>query len=107
MRFWGGPLSKRGQVSEILLPLAPISETSPLETGKEKLCACAPRGIRGAGGAFGRGFAGQRFSGSGHFHHRGFGRRLRFGPGYPGYYDYACSYRYPYNNRYRCHTPKY
>ena len=55
-----------------------------------------------AGGAFGRGFAGQRFAG--HFdHHRGFGRRLGFEP---GYYDYGC-YSYPYYDPYSCYTPGY
>ena len=60
----------------------------------------------GPGGAFGRGFASQRFAGTrGHFDHgRGFGRRLGFGP---GYYDYGCSYGYPYYNRYSCYTPEY
>src|ERR1700730_4424464 len=53
----------------------------------------------GAGGAFGRGFAGHQFIRTrGHFDHdRGFGRRLRFGP---GFYDYGCSYGYPYYNPY-------
>jgi hypothetical protein len=60
----------------------------------------------GAGGAFGRGFAGQRFAGTrDRFDHdRGFGRRLRFGP---GFYDYGCSYGYPYYNPYSCYTPEY
>jgi hypothetical protein len=60
----------------------------------------------GPGGAFGRGFAGQHFGvARGHFDHdRGFGRRLHFGP---GYYDYGCSYGYPYYNRYSCYTPEY
>jgi hypothetical protein len=60
----------------------------------------------GAGGAFGRGFAGHQFAGTrGHFDHdRGFGRRLRFGP---GFYDYGCSDGYPYYNRYSCYTPEY
>ena len=61
------------------------------------------RGHFASGGAFGRGFAGQRFAG--HFDHdRGFGRHLRFGP---GYYDYGCSYGYPYYNRYSCYTSEY
>jgi len=60
----------------------------------------------GAGGAFGRGFAGQRFAGMhGRFDHdRGFGRRLRFGP---GLYDFGCSYGYPYYNPYSCDTLEY
>jgi hypothetical protein len=59
-----------------------------------------------AGGAFGRGFMGQHFAGTrGHFDHdRGFGRRLGFGP---GYYDYGCSYGYPYYNSYSCSTSEY
>jgi hypothetical protein len=59
----------------------------------------------GAGGAFGRGFAGQRFAGMhGHFdHNRGFGRRLGFAP---GYYDYGC-YGYPYYDPYSCYTSGY
>jgi hypothetical protein len=24
-----------------------------------------------------------------------------------GYYDYGCSYGYPYYNRYSCYTPEY
>ena len=60
------------------------------------------RGHFASGGAFGRGFAGQRFAG--HFdHHRGFGRRLGFAP---GYYDYGC-YSYPYYDPYSCYTPGY
>ena len=59
----------------------------------------------GPGGAFGRGFAGQRFAGvHGHFDHdRGFGRRLGFAP---GYYDYGC-YGYPYYDPYSCYTSAY
>jgi hypothetical protein len=55
----------------------------------------------GAGGSFGRGFAGQHFTGTRRFDHdRGFGRRLRFGP---GFYDYGCSYADPYYNPYYCY----
>ena len=51
----------------------------------------------GSGGAFGRGFAGQRFAG--HFDHdRGFGRRLGFEP-----HDYGC-YSYPYYDPFNCYT---
>src|ERR1700704_3403590 len=59
--------------------------------------------LGGVGGAFGRGFAGQRFAGThGHFDHdRGFGRRRGYGS---GYYDYGCSYGYPYYNS-SCYTP--
>ena len=59
-----------------------------------------------AGGAFGRGFVGQHFARAhGHFDHgRGFGRRLHFGP---GFYDYGCSYGYPYYNLDSCYTPEY
>src|ERR1700676_4469011 len=62
----------------------------------------------GAGGAFGRGFAGQHFSvARGRFgHDRHFGRSRRFAPGLGyGFYDYGCSYGYPYYNRYGCYTP--
>ena len=64
----------------------------------------------GAGGAFGRGFAGHQFIRTrGHFDHdRGFGRRLRFGPGYYDYgYDNGCSYDYGYYNPYNCYLPAY
>ena len=64
------------------------------------------RGHFGAAGrAFGRGFEGQRFAGMhGHFDHdRGFGRRLRFEP---GFYDYGC-YGYPYYDPYSCYTSAY
>jgi hypothetical protein len=37
-------------------------------------------------------------------HERGFGRRLRFGP---GFYDYACSYDAPYYNPESCYTYEY
>jgi hypothetical protein len=60
------------------------------------------------GGHFGggRGFEGQHFAGTrGHFDHdRGFRRHLGFGP---GYYDYGCSYGYPYYNSYNCSTYEY
>src|SRR4029077_1146986 len=59
-----------------------------------------------AGGAFGRGFMVQHFARAhGHFDHgRGFGRRLHFGP---GFYDYGCSYGYPYYNLDSCYTHEY
>ena len=62
------------------------------------------------GGAFGRGFAGQHFAvAHGRFgHERHFGRGRRFAPGLGyGFYDYGCSYGYPYYNRYSCYTPEY
>jgi hypothetical protein len=54
----------------------------------------------GGGGGFGRG---QHHAGTrGHFDHdRGFGRRRGYGS---GYYDYGCSYGYPYYNS-SCYTP--
>jgi hypothetical protein len=64
----------------------------------------------GPGGAFGRGFAGQHFSvAHGRFaHERHFGRGRRFAPGLGySFYDYGCSYGYPYYNRYSCYTPGY
>jgi hypothetical protein len=64
----------------------------------------------GAGGAFGRGFAGQHFAvPRGRFGHDGhFGRGRRFAPGLGyGFYDYGCGYGYPYYNRYSCYTPDY
>ena len=64
----------------------------------------------GPGGAFGRGFAGQHFAvAHGRFgHDRHFGRGRRFAPGLGfGFYDYGCSYGYPYYNRYGCYTPEY
>ena len=64
----------------------------------------------GTGGAFGRGFAGQHFAvPRGRFgHDRHFGRGRRFAPGSSyGFYDYGCSYGYPYYNRYSCYTPEY
>jgi hypothetical protein len=61
----------------------------------------------GFGGAHvGRGFAGRHFAG--HFaHDRRFGRGLRFGPGWDGFYDYGCSYGYSYYNPYSCYLPGY
>ena len=59
----------------------------------------------GFGGA--RGFTGQHFAGPrGHFAH---GRRgLRFGPAWgDGFYDYGCSYGYPYYNPSSCYLPGY
>jgi hypothetical protein len=64
----------------------------------------------GGGAAFGRGFAGERHAGMrGHFDRdRGFGRRLRFGPGYYDYgYDNGCSYDYGYYNPYSCYPSVY
>ena len=64
----------------------------------------------GPGAAFGRGFAGQHFAvAHGRFgHDRHFGRGRRFAPGLGfGFYDYGCSYGYPYYNRYNCYTPGY
>jgi len=64
----------------------------------------------GPGGAFGSGVASQHFAGRpGNFDHgRRFGRHFRFGPGGDyGFYDYGCSYGYPYYNRYGCYTPEY
>jgi hypothetical protein len=64
----------------------------------------------GPGAAFGRGFAGQHFAvAHGRFgHDRHFGRGRRFAPGLGfGFYDYGCSYGYPYYNRYGCYTPEY
>jgi hypothetical protein len=64
-------------------------------------------------GGFGHGFAGQHFAGTrGHRDHsRRFDhdRRFRFGfvPGDYGYYDYGCSYGYPYYNPYSCYQPTY
>jgi hypothetical protein len=60
-------------------------------------------------GGFGHGFAGQHFARTrGHFDHDG---RFRFGFGLGdyGFYDYGCSYGYPYTyyNRYSCYTPEY
>jgi len=64
----------------------------------------------GPGGAFGRGFAGQHFGVAhgrfGHARHFGRGRRFAPGLGY-SFYDYGCSYGYPYYNRYSCYTPGY
>jgi hypothetical protein len=66
---------------------------------------------RFGGEASGRGFAGQHFAGTrGRFDHdRRFDRGLRFGPGWNdyGYYDYGCSYGYPYYsyNPYSCYLP--
>jgi hypothetical protein len=69
------------------------------------------RGHFGApGGAFGRAFAGQHFAAvRGHFaHDRRLGRRLFLGPGFDGgFYDYGCSYDYPYYNPYSCYPPAY
>jgi hypothetical protein len=58
-------------------------------------------------GGFGRGSAGQHFVGTrGRFDHD---RRFRFGfgPGDYGFYDYGCSYGYPYHNPYSCYLPEY
>ena len=65
------------------------------------------------GGGFGHGFAGQHFAGTrGRFDHgRRFDhdRRFRFGfgSGDYGFYDYGCSYGYPYYNPYNCNLPAY
>jgi hypothetical protein len=61
----------------------------------------------GFGGArMGGGFAGRHVAG--HFaHDRRFGRGLRFAPGSDGFYDYGCSYGYPYYNPYSCYLPGY
>jgi hypothetical protein len=58
-------------------------------------------------GGFGSGMTGQHFTGArGHFDHD---RRFRFGfgPGDYGFYDYGCSYGYPYHNPYSCYLPAY
>jgi hypothetical protein len=61
----------------------------------------------------GRGFAGHHFAGTrGHFgHDRRFDhdRRFRFGFGSGdfGFYDYGCSYGYPYYDPYSCYLPAY
>jgi hypothetical protein len=58
-------------------------------------------------GGFGSGMRGQHFAGTrGRFDH---GRRLRFGfgPGDYGFYDYGCSYGYPYYNPYSCYSSAY
>jgi hypothetical protein len=56
------------------------------------------------GGRIG-GFAGQQFAGArGHFDHD---RRFRGGFGDYGFYDYGCSYGYPYYNPYSCYLPAY
>jgi hypothetical protein len=56
------------------------------------------------GGHMGAGFAGRHFAGRGHFDH---GRRFRSGFGDFGFYDYGCSYGYPYYNPYSCYLPPY
>jgi hypothetical protein len=58
-------------------------------------------------GGFGSGMTGQHLAGTrGHFDHD---RRFRFGfgPGDYGFYDYGCSYGYPYHNPYSCYLPEY
>ena len=41
-----------------------------------------------------------------HFFGHDRGHRFRYGYG-SSYYDYGCSYGYPYYNRYSCYTPGY
>jgi hypothetical protein len=70
-------------------------------------------GGRMGGLGVGRGFAGHHFAGTrGHFgHDRRFDhdRRFRFGFGSGdfGFYDYGCSYGYPYYDPYSCYLPAY
>src|ERR1700730_16605721 len=77
--------------------------------GPQVGCGFARGRFGGPCAAFGRGFAGQHFAvAHGRFgHDRHFGRGRRFAPGLGfGFYDYTCSYGYPYYNRYGCFSPR-